>query len=100
MGQTDEKTDASVHEELRQWRKLDDLERLRRRVHRAVRVAEKCMYAEEATLSERLKAVHALQQAASTHARMIEKGELEAEVEQLREELQAIKEQMNLKKVA
>lgn len=75
--------ESGVYGELRRWRRLDDVEGLRRRVHRAIRAAEVILYSEEATLDQRLKACTVIQQTARTHLKLIETDELIERIEEL-----------------
>lgn len=83
-GESSEETAIQpVHERLRRWRRRDGIERLRMRIHRAVRLCEEVMYAEASTTSERLKAASILQQCVRTHWKLIEGHELQERVEAL-----------------
>ena len=64
--------DSSVHEDLRNWRRIDDLEALHRRVHRAIRAAEKILYHEDTATSERLRACTTIVQAAHAAVKLHE----------------------------
>lgn len=71
--------------ELRKWRKADGLEKLRMRVHRALRTAEKVMYqaGREGDRSDALRAATVVQQTARTYLKVLEVDELEERVEAL-----------------
>ena len=73
----------SVHEQLRKWRRTDDVEGLRRRVYRALRTAEVIMYHPDTDTDKRLKAVTVLQQTARTYLKVLEADELEERIEAL-----------------
>lgn len=72
-----------VHESLRKWRKTDDLDALRMRVHRALRIAEAIAYAEGSTRRERLKACTVMQQTARTYLKVVEVQEIEERLSEL-----------------
>lgn len=78
-----EKSAQSVHEQLKRWRRCDDIEGLRKRVYRALRIAEEIAYAEQTSSSERLKACTAIQQTARTYLKIMEADELIERIEQL-----------------
>ena len=78
-----EKPAQSVHEQLKRWRRCDDIDGLRRRVYRALRIAEEIAYAEETSSSERLKACTAIQQIARTYLKIMEADELMDRIERL-----------------
>lgn len=77
---------ASAHEQLRKWRRTDDVDGLRRRVHRAIRAAEVILYSEQASIDQRLKACTVIQQTARTHLALIEADELEQRVKVLEQQ--------------
>ena len=72
---------------LKKWRKVDDMEKLRTRVHRAQRAAEAVMYAaaEEGDKATVLKAATTLQQTARTYLKVMSAGDLEERVAALEE---------------
>ncbi len=80
-----EKSTANVAERLKKWRACDDVEGLKRRVYRALRIAEEIAYAPETTTSERLKACTVMQQTARTYLKVLEADELEERIEALEE---------------
>jgi hypothetical protein len=74
-----------LHDELRQWRRVDDLDRLHVRVHRAIRTAEKIMYHPSSETSDRLRACTTIVQAAHAAVKLHEARHLEARIERLEE---------------
>ena len=72
-----------VYDDLRRWRKVDDLDRLRMRLQRALRTAETVMYAEGVDPSTRLSAARAVVTAAREARKTIEATELEDRLERL-----------------
>jgi SH3-like domain-containing protein len=77
----------SIHDDLRQWRKPDDVDGLRMRVQRALRTAETVMYAEGVDPETRLSAARAVVTAAREARKTIEARELEARIARLEEVL-------------
>lgn len=70
---------------LKHWRAVDDLPKLRTRVHRAMRAAERVMYAagEEGDKDTVLKAATTIQQTARCYLKVLEADELEERLEVL-----------------
>lgn len=79
----EENGEAGVADRLRKWNRVDDVDRLRLRVTRALRVAEAVMYADDAEHEERLKAVHAVVSAAREARQLADEAEVQEKVEQL-----------------
>lgn len=86
----DERPD-NVAEALKRWRACDDIDGIRRRVFRALRIAEEVAYSEGASRSERLKACTVMQQTARTYLKVIEADELLERVEALEQAQEAAK---------
>lgn len=80
---------ARLHK--RNRRSAGDLAAARKKLYRALEMAEACMMdaAAEDDRAGVLKAVHATTQAASAFARLVEVGELEARLHELEEALTA-----------
>lgn len=76
-----------IHDDLRKWRRTDDLDKLRMRIQRAMRTAETVMYAEDVDPSTRLSAARAVVSAAREARKAIEAGEMEERVERLEDAL-------------
>jgi uncharacterized membrane protein len=72
-----------IHEDLRRWRKTDDLDGLQMRLQRALRTAETIMYAENVDPSTRLSAARAVVTAAREARKAIEATELQERLERL-----------------
>lgn len=72
-----------VHDDLRNWRRIDDLEGLHRRVHRAIRVAEKVAFHEDTETGERLRACSTIIQGAHAAVKLHEARDLERRIERL-----------------
>lgn len=62
---------------------MDDVDRLRLRVTRALRVAEAVMYADEASHEERLKAVHAVVSAAREARQLHDEAKVQEKIDRL-----------------
>lgn len=75
--------ETDVSDSLRRWRALDGMDKLRMRVHRAVRTAEEIMLHEDTDDETRLSAARAVVTAVREHRKMIEVEELEARIERL-----------------
>lgn len=76
-----------IHEQLRRWRKADDLDKLRMRIQRAMRTAETVMYADDVDPSTRLSAARAVVTAAREARKAIEAGEMADRIERLEDAL-------------
>jgi hypothetical protein len=75
----------------RKIRKLGDLEAAQRKLWQAITAAEEVLMDEESDSTMVLKATHAISQATSTYARLIEVGEMEARLAELEQALEARK---------
>jgi uncharacterized protein (DUF2344 family) len=76
-----------IHDDLRKWRRTDDLDGLRMRIQRAMRTAEVIMYAEGVEPSTRLSAARAVVSAAREARKTIEAGEMAERIEVLEDAL-------------
>jgi uncharacterized protein (DUF2344 family) len=76
-----------IRDDLRKWRRTDDLDGLRMRIQRAMRTAEVIMYAEGVEPSTRLSAARAVVSAAREARKTIEAGEMEERIEALEDAL-------------
>jgi len=72
-----------IHDDLRKWRKVDEIDGLRMRIQRALRTAETIMYADDVDPSTRLSAARAVVSAAREARKAIEAGEMKARIERL-----------------
>jgi len=72
-----------VFDDLRRWRKPDDVEGLQMRLQRALRTAETVMYAEGVDPSTRLSAARAVVTACREARKTIEASELRKRLERL-----------------
>lgn len=78
-----EGTSDPVFDDLRRWRKLDDLDKLRMRLQRALRTAEEVMYSPDVDPSTRLSAARAVVSASREARKAIEATELEERLERV-----------------
>jgi hypothetical protein len=76
-----------IRDDLRKWRRTDDLDGLRMRIQRAMRTAEVVMYAENVEPSTRLSAARAVVSAAREARKTIEAGEMAERIEALEDAL-------------
>jgi uncharacterized protein (DUF2344 family) len=76
-----------IRDDLRKWRRTDDLDGLRMRIQRAMRTAEVIMYAEGVEPSTRLSAARAVVSAAREARKTIEAGEMAERIEVLEDAL-------------
>ena len=83
-----EKDRATVAEDLRKWRALDDRKDVQRRVMRALRTVETIMYADHTPDEERRRCATTISQLARTYLKCLEVGEYEERISRL-EELQS-----------
>lgn len=74
---------------LRRLRKAGTLDDARLTLWRAIKAAEAIMYREGQDEDRILKCVHALNQAASGYAKLLEVGELEARIEEVEAAMKA-----------
>ena len=77
----EENVSEGLSKPLRRWRKVGEVEDMRRRVWRALRAAEQVMYDEASTRKEVLKAATVVQQTARTYLKIVEADELEERLE-------------------
>lgn len=82
MPESDDET-TGIHDDLRRWRRTDDLGNLRMRVQRALKTAETVMYAEGVDPKTRLKAARMVVSASREARKTIEAHELEERIERL-----------------
>lgn len=90
MSQSEAPHDGGIVDDLRRWRRTDDVEDLRMRIQRALKTAETIMYAEHVDVKTRLKAVHAVVTAAREARKTIETHELEERLERLEQMYQSL----------
>jgi hypothetical protein len=76
---------TGIHDDLRRWRRTDDLGNLRMRVQRALKTAETVMYAENVDPKTRLKAARMVVSASREARKTIESVVLEERIEALEE---------------
>lgn len=78
---------GDIHDDLRRWRKTDDIDGLRMRLQRALRTAETIMYAEGVDPGTRLSAARAVVTAAREARKTIEAREMQERIERLEDAL-------------
>lgn len=88
MAERKQNSAPNVSEELRKWRKLDDLTDVQRRVIRALRTCDTIMYADHTPDEERRKCATTVSQLARTYLKCLEVGEYEERIRALEEAIQ------------
>lgn len=80
---------SDIRVRLRRIRQPGDAETLKKKLWQAVIAAEDLLLSGDATFSDQIRAVHALQQACTAYAKMLEVTDLAQRIEQLEARLEA-----------
>lgn len=99
MNKSSKDNDPTSAVKLRQIRKPGDLRTLRKKMWRAVLNAEDILSSPAVTTDQQLRAVHALVQAGGAYGKLLERADLQEQLDTLKAELANLKDRMPLRRV-